>query len=102
MAPLRKSSKLRGLIPLFPLLSLMLGLGACATKTPLRPTLNIPASLREACERPNPEGVKTIGDLAAFSLRQDAAISVCEAKRRAVVEIVDGVQVRPKRKRWPF
>jgi hypothetical protein len=43
--------------------------------------------------------VKTVGDLASYSLRQDAAISTCDARRAAVVEAVDGAQAKPK-KRW--
>jgi hypothetical protein len=33
--------------------------------------------------------VRTAGDLAAFSLRQEAALSVCEAKRDALLSAID-------------
>jgi hypothetical protein len=76
-----------------------LALGGCQTVA-VRPTLTVPDSLRATCERPNPEGVATVGDLAAYSLKQDAAIRVCDARRAAVVAIVDSAQ--PKKKRWPW
>jgi hypothetical protein len=33
--------------------------------------------------------VRTVGDLAAFSVRQEAALSACDARRAALVETVD-------------
>lgn len=73
----------------------MLGLGGCATMQPSPPLL--PPSLTSPCPRPAPEAVQTVGDLAAFSVRQDAALIACDAKRAALVAIV---QVKPKRGWW--
>lgn len=89
---------LRACTLLASVVSVML-VGGCQT-VPVRPTLTVPDSLRATCERPNPEGVSTVGDLAAYSLKQDAAIRVCDARRAAVVAIVDSAQ--PKKKRWPW
>ena len=38
----------------------------------------------------NPDDVKTLQDLAAFSIEQEAALKACEAKRAAIVEVVKG------------
>lgn len=45
--------------------------------------------------------MRTQGDLDVFAVQQEAALKVCDAKREAVVAIVDGAQAKPK-KRWPF
>jgi hypothetical protein len=42
------------------------------------------------------DGVKTVGDLAAYSIRQEAEIQSCEAKRAGIVALVDAAQVKPK------
>jgi hypothetical protein len=49
--------------------------------------------------------VQTVGDLAAYSLRQEAALGVCEARRAALVTVIDqanaiGAQLaaKPRRK----
>lgn len=92
----------RGLMLLSLLTFWTLGVAGCAT-APKAPQITVPASLRAECDRPNPQGVQTVGQLAGYSVRQDAAIGVCDAKRAALVEIIDGanVAVKPK-KRWPF
>lgn len=100
MQPLRPSSKPPGLTLLSLAMFLMLGVGGCNATAP-RATLTIPQSLRAPCERPDPQGVATVGELAGYSIKQDAAIAVCDARRAAVVAIVDGAQAKPK-KRWPF
>lgn len=64
--------------------------------------VSVPDSLRAPCAKPDPEGVATVGDLAAFSLRQDAALRICSARGDALVEVLDGVNKAWKRKRWPF
>jgi hypothetical protein len=35
------------------------------------------------------EAVRTVGELAAFSVRQEAALAVCDARREALVAGVD-------------
>lgn len=75
-----------------------LALTACQTIAPRPATLILPESLRSPCERPDPSKVSTVGDLAGFSLKQDAAISICDARRKAVVEIVDAANPKPRRK----
>ena len=63
----------------------------CATATAPVPVLTIPvaAVLREPCPRPPHEGVKTVGDLGAFSVRQEGALAVCDERRRAAVAVLD-------------
>jgi hypothetical protein len=54
--------------------------------------LSVPVaeSLRETCPRPQGvEAVRSVGDLAAFSVRQEAALAVCDARREALVLTVD-------------
>lgn len=63
----------------------------------------MPASLRATCERPSGvDDVKTVGDLAAYSVRQDAALKVCDAKREGLVSILDAVNAPAKRRWWEF
>lgn len=59
--------------------------------------VSIPSLLREAC--PSVSGadqVRTAGDLAAFSIRQEEALMNCDKRRAAVVELVDRAQEKPK------
>ena len=44
------------------------------------------------------EPVETIGDLAVFSVRQEAALAVCDARRAGAVALIDqrNAQVTPK------
>ena len=44
--------------------------------------------------------MKTLGQLATFAIELEAAVSVCEAKRAALVQIVDHANkaVKPKRR----
>jgi hypothetical protein len=61
----------------------------------------LPEMLRSVCERPDAAQVKTIGDLAAFSLRQEAALSVCDGRRAALVAIADASHAATLRqRRW--
>jgi hypothetical protein len=80
---------LRPFLLAFGLLPLTL-LPGCAGKPPLPMGLKIPVaqSLREPCPRPEAEFV-TVGDLAAFTVRQEAAISICDARRGAAVATID-------------
>ena len=69
-----------------------LAVAGCATATATAPPISIPISslLREPCPRPpGYETAVTVGDLAAFSVRQEAAISVCNERRAAVVSVLD-------------
>ena len=67
-------------------------------------TITIPDSLRAICERPAYAGVATVGDLAAFSIRQEGALAACDGRRAAVVALVDAhrevVSPRPWWKWW--
>ena len=65
-----------------------MGLTGCASLPPPL-TITIPAMLREPCPRPDTAGVETVGDLAAFSVRQEAALSVCNDRRQALVDIIN-------------
>jgi hypothetical protein len=49
---------------------------------------------------PPTAGVQTVGELAAFSVRQEAALQVCEARRAAVVSIVDAHRATVEPKPW--
>jgi hypothetical protein len=44
--------------------------------------------------------VATIGDLAAFSIRQEMALGICDARRAALVEIIEAHKqaVTPRKK----
>lgn len=65
-------------------------LTACAPNTtPPRLMVEVPSMLREACPRPARPDRPTVGELAGFSIEQEAAISVCDARRSAAVAIAD-------------
>lgn len=101
MQPSRSSKPRRGLIARSLLLFSMLGVVGCNT-IPRPQTPFVPQSLREPCRRPDPTSVATVGALAAFSVRQDEALSVCDSTRLTLLQIIDGTQPKPKRKLWPF
>jgi hypothetical protein len=44
--------------------------------------------------------MQTLGDLATFAKDQEAALRECDARRAAVVDLIDKAQ--PKKKRWPW
>jgi len=44
--------------------------------------------------------VISVGDLASFSLRQDAAISECNSVRAKLVGLIDDANPKRKRKLW--
>lgn len=101
MQPFNVSKPLRAVMLLSLLGFSMLGVAGCQTAKPPPLQISVPESLRAPCEHPSPEGVQTIGQLASYSVRQDAAISSCDARRSAVVAIVDGANLivkPPKRK----
>lgn len=74
--------------------------GCASVPAPL--TITLPDSLRTPCQSADHSTLSTLGDLAALAIRQEAALQVCEARRSAVVEIVDShtAIVAPKRKWW--
>lgn len=78
-------------------------LTGCAS-VPEPVTIEVPQSLRARCEGPATEGVQTVGELAAWGIRSEAALQTCEARREAVVAIVDShrkaVTPRPWWKVW--
>ncbi len=78
----------------FLLSSLLLGALAstgCAHSSPATGLIQVqtPALLRQACPRPPRPDSPTIGDLATFSIEQEAAIGVCDARRSALAQIVE-------------
>ena len=96
----------------FPLMCSLLGLLASTACAPIQATssatqLQIPvaASLRQPCPRPDRPTAPDVGALAAFSVRQEGAESVCEARKDAAVGVIDAAnsilaqvaaQLRPK------
>lgn len=83
-----------------------LALTACATPRPQGLQIEIPPSLRSDCERAaGADEVQTQGDLAAFSIRQEAAVGVCNVKREGLVNIIDEhnrIVTPPRPWYWPF
>ena len=69
-----------------------MALTGCAGTTP---PLTIPQAFREPCIGPDTP-VKTIGDLAVFSVQQEVALQDCEAKRVGLVGLMD----KPKKPWW--
>ena len=78
----------------------LMGLTGCAG-LPTPPTLTVPQTFRTECAGPATAGVATVGDLAAWSIRQEAALQTCDAKRAGLVALIDASQPR-KRKWWGF
>ena len=61
--------------------------------------------LRDPCPRPDRPSAPALGTLAVFSVRQEAAISTCEARKDAAVALLDAeaVALRPvpvTKRRW--
>lgn len=73
-------------------------LAGCAT-APQSSKILLPDAFRQPCVGPATDGVLTIGDLAAFSLRQEAELQACEAKRAGIVDLVDKGQ-KPLKPWW--
>jgi hypothetical protein len=70
-------------------------------------TIPVAAVLREPCPRPDFLAVETVGELAAFSVRQEGALAVCEARRSAAVAVIDvynalGAELTEKLKPHPW
>ncbi len=65
---------------------------ACATRPPppaALPPIPVAQVLRDPCPRPDRPPAPNVGELAAFSVRQEAAIGVCEARKDAAVALID-------------
>ena len=79
-----------------------LGVQGCQTSQPAPLVIQLPETLRAPCQHPNPDQVQTAADLAAYSIRQAAGIEICNAKREAVVAIVDAHKqiVDPPKRPW--
>lgn len=75
-----------------------LGLPGCAASVKSL-EISVPASLRAVCEGPDPSGVETVSGLAAFSVRQDGALKVCDKSRETLVQIIDASNAAGKPKR---
>lgn len=67
-------------------------------------TIQVPPSLDRPCDRPDPDSVVTVGDLATFSIRQESALSVCDARRAALAELIraQAAIVEPDPPAWQF
>jgi hypothetical protein len=98
----QRRGPMRALTPLSVILCAALLASCAGTSKPL--TINVPPILREPCARADVGPLATVGDLGALALRQEAALSVCNARREAVVAIVDAhrqaVDPRPWWKLW--
>ena len=51
----------------------------------------MPSSLRDPCPRPSRPDAPGAGALAGFSVRQEAALSVCEGRKDAAIAVIDAV-----------
>lgn len=93
----RNRQRLRRLcLTTFCLLGAM-ALTSCAAKSP--PVLTIPRPFLEPCIGPDTP-VKSIGDLAVFSIKQEVALQDCEAKRAGLVKLVEAPKKKPWWKLW--
>lgn len=64
--------------------------------------ITVPETFRAPCAGPDPAGVLTVGDLAGFSLRQEAALQSCDAKRTGLIALIDATRPPEKRRWWRF
>lgn len=72
--------------------------------------LPVAATLRAPCPRPDRPAAPDVGALAAFSLAQEAAVGVCEARKDAAVAVIDAgnaalavlARPAPRRPWWRF
>lgn len=93
LGPLRRS------LMMFGTLGLLASTGCAGA--PTSPRIMAPQTFRTECAGPATAGVATVGDLAAFSIRQEAALQTCEAKRAGLVALIDAAQP-VKRPWWRF
>lgn len=87
-------------------------LTGCATKPQPQPgplVLTVPQTLRGPCPRPLRPRSPSVGELAGFSVEQEAAISACEGRKDAAVQMIDAHSAsalvlaeaaKPKRAWW--
>ena len=70
----------------------------CAT-VPTSPTIPVPSTFRESCRQPTSK-LETLGDLGALAVRLREALQDCDARRKGLVETIDGYQaaVAPKKR----
>lgn len=100
------SSQRRGRMRALTPVSVMLcaGLLASCAGSPKPLTINVPPVLKEPCPRADVGPMETVGDLGALVLRQEAALTVCDGRREAVVAIVEAhrqtVDPRPWYRFW--
>lgn len=80
-------------------LPFVLALTGCATTTP-PVRINLPEALKAPCERADVGPLATVGDLGALVIRQEAAVSSCDTRRAAVVQIVESYNAATKPRRW--
>lgn len=59
--------------------------------------VTVSPSLRGPCPRPTRPADPSVGQLAGFSVRQEAALGICEARKDAVVDIVDAMNAAAQR-----
>ena len=90
---------LRRSLMMFGVLGLLASTGCAGV--PTSPRVMVPQTFRTECAGPATAGVATVGDLAAFSIRQEAALQTCEAKRAGLVALIDAAQP-VKRPWWRF
>jgi hypothetical protein len=76
-------------------------LTGCATTAPAV-QISLPEALKAPCERAEVGPLATVGDLGALVIRQEAAVSSCDTRRAAVVQIVEGYNAATKPRRWPW
>ncbi len=86
MPKLRLFSSMRN-VRILSLLSIasFLACGACAPRP--QPALILAPSLLEPCAGPEIETVKTVNDIAVFGIQSEAALQLCDQKRRALVDL---------------
>jgi hypothetical protein len=71
-------------------------LTACATPAARTP---IPQAFKQPCLGPEAD-VKTIADLAVFSVRQEVALQDCEAKRVGLLSLIEPPPAKPWYQFW--
>lgn len=54
----------------------------------------VPDSLRQPCPRTPTAEVNTVQELAAFSVKQEADLKTCDARRAAAIAIIDAANAQ--------
>ena len=76
-----------------------MGLASCASVPPPL-TIMVPDSLRASCDRPDVGDLATVGDLGALTVAEEAALSVCDGRRGALVQLIDAHKAVVAPKGW--